>query len=96
MSGAGDEALRDAVVWLDGRVVGIDEARIPVSDHGLLYGDGIFEGIRVYGGRVFRLDRHLARRRSGGFRARLATQSRRYRALVPRLPANSARRSRGR
>jgi branched-chain amino acid aminotransferase len=61
VSGAGDEALRDAVVWLDGRVVGIDEARVPVSDHGLLYGDGIFEGIRVYGGRVFRLDRHLAR-----------------------------------
>jgi branched-chain amino acid aminotransferase len=52
---------RDAVAWVDGRVVGLAEARIPVSDHGLLYGDGIFEGIRVYGGRVFRLDRHLAR-----------------------------------
>jgi branched-chain amino acid aminotransferase len=61
VSGAGDEVLRDAVVWLDGRVVGIDEARVPVCDHGLLYGDGIFEGIRVYRGRVFRLDRHLAR-----------------------------------
>ena len=61
MSGAGGEAPRDAVVWLDGRVVEIGEARIPVTDHGLLYGDGIFEGIRVYHGRVFRLDRHLAR-----------------------------------
>ena len=57
----GGEAARDAVVWLDGRVVGIGEARIPVTDHGLLYGDGIFEGIRVYCGRVFRLDRHIAR-----------------------------------
>jgi branched-chain amino acid aminotransferase len=48
-------------VWIDGRVVDAGEARIPVTDHGLLYGDGIFEGIRVAGGRVFRLDDHLAR-----------------------------------
>ena len=48
-------------VWIDGRVVGADEARIPVTDHGLLYGDGIFEGIRVVDRRVFRLDDHLAR-----------------------------------
>jgi branched-chain amino acid aminotransferase len=48
-------------VWIDGRVVDGAEARVPVTDHGLLYGDGVFEGIRVYGGRVFRLDRHLAR-----------------------------------
>ncbi|MDH3518894.1 MAG: branched-chain-amino-acid transaminase [Myxococcales bacterium] len=52
---------REGVVWIDGAVVGIGEARIPVTDHGLLYGDGIFEGIRVYRRRVFRLDRHLAR-----------------------------------
>jgi branched-chain amino acid aminotransferase len=52
---------RRAVVWIDGRVVDAAEARIPVTDHGLLYGDGVFEGIRVYGGRVFRLDDHLAR-----------------------------------
>jgi branched-chain amino acid aminotransferase len=48
-------------VWIDGRIVAADEARIPVTDHGLLYGDGIFEGIRVAGSRVFRLDDHLAR-----------------------------------
>jgi branched-chain amino acid aminotransferase len=48
-------------IWLDGRVREASEARIPVTDHGLLYGDGVFEGIRVYGGRVFRLERHLAR-----------------------------------
>ncbi|MCP4003468.1 MAG: branched-chain-amino-acid transaminase [bacterium] len=48
-------------IWIDGRIVGPEEAHIPVTDHGLLYGDGVFEGIRVYGGKVFRLDRHLAR-----------------------------------
>ncbi|HVP28760.1 MAG TPA: branched-chain-amino-acid transaminase [Myxococcota bacterium] len=48
-------------VWLEGRVVDAADARIPVLDHGLLYGDGVFEGIRIYGRRVFRLDDHLAR-----------------------------------
>lgn len=50
-------------VWIEGRVVDGSEARIPVTDHGLLYGDGVFEGIRLAGGRVFRLDLHLARLR---------------------------------
>jgi len=50
-----------ARAWLDGRVIPLDEARIPLNDHGLLYGDGIFEGIRITAGRVFRLDDHLAR-----------------------------------
>jgi branched-chain amino acid aminotransferase len=54
-----------ALVWIDGAVVPAAEARIPVTDHGLLYGDGVFEGIRVYGAAVFRLDRHLARLRVG-------------------------------
>jgi branched-chain amino acid aminotransferase len=48
-------------VWIDGRVVDGAEARISVLDHGLLYGDGIFEGIRVYGRRVFQLDAHMKR-----------------------------------
>ncbi len=48
-------------VWIDGRVVDGAVATIPVTDHGLLYGDGIFEGIRVYGRRVFRLEAHMAR-----------------------------------
>jgi len=50
-----------ARAWLDGRVIPLAEARIPITDHGLLYGDGIFEGIRITAGRVFRLDDHLAR-----------------------------------
>ncbi|MDJ0787251.1 MAG: branched-chain-amino-acid transaminase [Myxococcota bacterium] len=48
-------------VWIDGEIVEGEEARIPVLDHGFLYGDGIFEGIRISGGRVFRLDDHLKR-----------------------------------
>ncbi len=48
-------------VWIDGRIVDGAEARVPVTDHGFLYGDGVFEGIRVYSRRVFRLEQHLAR-----------------------------------
>ncbi len=54
-----------AKVWIDGAIVDASEARIPITDHGLLYGDGIFEGIRVFAGRVFRLDDHMARFRTG-------------------------------
>jgi branched-chain amino acid aminotransferase len=48
-------------VWIDGAVVDGSQARIPVTDHGFLYGDGIFEGIRLYNRRIFRFDDHLAR-----------------------------------
>jgi branched-chain amino acid aminotransferase len=48
-------------IYLDGKFVDESEAKISVFDHGLLYGDGVFEGIRVYQGNVFRLDEHLER-----------------------------------
>ena len=48
-------------IWLDGKLVDESEAKISVFDHGLLYGDGIFEGIRFYNGRVFRLEEHIHR-----------------------------------
>ena len=48
-------------IWIDGAVADGNEARIPVTDHGFLYGDGVFEGMRAYGGRAFRLDAHLER-----------------------------------
>jgi branched-chain amino acid aminotransferase len=48
-------------VWIDGGIVDGAEARVSVTDHGFLYGDGIFEGIRVRNRRVFRLETHLAR-----------------------------------
>jgi branched-chain amino acid aminotransferase len=48
-------------IWIDGNIVEEGAARVSVTDHGLLYGDGIFEGMRVIAGRVFRIERHLAR-----------------------------------
>lgn len=48
-------------IWLDGQLVDKSAATISVFDHGLLYGDGIFEGIRFYSGRVFRLEEHIER-----------------------------------
>jgi len=48
-------------IWLDGKIVDEADAKISVFDHGLLYGDGIFEGIRFYNGRVFRLTEHIER-----------------------------------
>ena len=53
--------MKGMKVWIDGRVVDGERAFIPVTDHGLLYGDGVFEGIRVYEGNVFRLREHLER-----------------------------------
>jgi branched-chain amino acid aminotransferase len=50
-----------AVCWLNGRIVPLAEARISLFDHGLLYGDGVFEGIRFYRRRAFRLEAHLER-----------------------------------
>jgi branched-chain amino acid aminotransferase len=48
-------------IWLDGKLVDQEDAKITVFDHGLLYGDGVFEGIRIYNGRVFELDAHIKR-----------------------------------
>jgi branched-chain amino acid aminotransferase len=48
-------------IYIDGNFYPESEAKISVFDHGLLYGDGVFEGIRFYQGRVFRLEEHVAR-----------------------------------
>ena len=50
-----------ALCWLNGRLMPAAEARVSVLDHGLLYGDGVFEGIRFYHRRAFRLAAHLRR-----------------------------------
>ena len=63
------------IAYVDGKWTPAEEARISVLDHGLLYGDGVFEGIRVYGGVPFLLDEHLDR---------LAASAR---AIVLELPA---------
>lgn len=49
------------IIFMNDRLVPEHEAMVSVFDHGLLYGDGVFEGLRSYGGKVFRLDAHLDR-----------------------------------
>ncbi|HET9368431.1 MAG TPA: branched-chain-amino-acid transaminase [Candidatus Udaeobacter sp.] len=53
--------VKEAKIYIDGKFYSEANAKISVFDHGLLYGDGIFEGIRFYNGRVFRLEEHLHR-----------------------------------
>lgn len=48
-------------IWIDGKLVPPEQATVSVFDHGLLYGDGVFEGIRVYNDRIFKLHTHLRR-----------------------------------
>ena len=48
-------------IYINGRLYDKEDAKISVYDHGLLYGDGVFEGMRSYGGKVFRLQQHLDR-----------------------------------
>ena len=50
-----------ALCWFDGEIVPARDARVSVFDHGLLYGDGVFEGLRFYHGKTFMLDAHLER-----------------------------------
>jgi branched-chain amino acid aminotransferase len=76
MQGA-DGAIGLVKVWIDGRVVDGRDARVSVLDHGFLYGDGVFEGIRVYDRQVFRLADHLYR---------LATGARAIGLDLPRSP----------
>jgi len=51
----------EAICWMDGRIRPARESSVPVMDHGLLYGDGIFEGIRFYHGQPLLLQEHLLR-----------------------------------
>ncbi len=49
------------LIYINGKFVPAEEAAVSVFDHGLLYGDGVFEGVRAYNGRVFRLKEHVKR-----------------------------------
>jgi branched-chain amino acid aminotransferase len=55
------QSVESPTIWLDGKWCDRSTAFISVYDHGLLYGDGVFEGIRAYGGKIFRLKQHLDR-----------------------------------
>jgi len=58
-------------IWMDGTIVDREHAKVSVFDHAVLYGDGVFEGIRAYGGRVFKMKSHLDRLEDSARRIRL-------------------------
>src|SRR5581483_896150 len=60
-SKGGATATKEMRIYVDGEFFAEADAKVSVFDHGLLYGDGIFEGIRFYNGRVFKLREHLER-----------------------------------
>ncbi|MEX0653493.1 MAG: branched-chain-amino-acid transaminase [Phycisphaeraceae bacterium] len=68
-------------IWLNGNLVPPEQATVNVFDHGLLYGDGVFEGIRAYNGRVFKLRTHLRR---------LYESARAIRLEIPQTPDEMA------
>ena len=68
--------LTHGICWIENRIIPLNEARISVMDHGLLYGDGIFEGIRFYNNNAFLVDAHLKRLESSA------------KALALKLPKN--------
>lgn len=79
-------------VYINGRMVPDDQATISVFDHGLLYGDGVFEGIRVYGGNVFLLQEHVERLYESALAIRLEipmTQEEMAAAVTNTVSANS-------
>ena len=80
------------MLFRSGELLPAEDAKIGVYDHGLLYGDGVFEGIRVYHGRVFKLDRHLARLYASAEAIRLTipfTAEQISRAIYQTMEANS-------
>jgi branched-chain amino acid aminotransferase len=60
-NGGERKMAEELLVWLNGELVPKSQAKVSVFDHGFLYGDGVFEGIRAYNGKVFMLDEHLDR-----------------------------------
>ena len=69
-------------IWLDGKLVDRQDAKVSVFDHGLLYGDGVFEGIRVYNGKVFEFAAHIRR---------LYESARAIRLVIPMEPDEMSR-----
>ena len=66
-------------IFLGDKLVDEADAKVSVFDHGLLYGDGVFEGIRVYGGRVFLHQQHIDR---------LFESAKAIRLVIPMTPVN--------
>ena len=66
-------------IWVDGKLLPKEEAKVSVYDHGLLYGDGVFEGIRVYNGSIFECQAHVDR---------LYASAKAIRLTIPYSPAD--------
>src|SRR5687768_7477095 len=79
-----------SLACLDGVVMPLAEATVPVTDEGLLRGDGVFEVLRLYGGRPFALDEHLERMRGSAANLRLPLDAEAVRADVQALLAQAA------
>ena len=58
-------------IWFNGQLVEKQDAKLSIYDHGTLYGDGVFEGIRIYGDKIFQCDAHLDRLISSGREIRM-------------------------
>ena len=65
------KGVKMAKVWLNGEILDPDQASVSVYDKGVLYGDGCFEGIRAYNGRLFKIKSHLTRMYESAERIRL-------------------------
>jgi branched-chain amino acid aminotransferase len=81
-------------VFLNGKLVKKEDAKITVFDHGLLYGDGVFEGIRSYGGLIFKLNEHIDRLFESARSVRLdisMTKEEITKAIISTLKANGLR-----
>jgi branched-chain amino acid aminotransferase len=79
-------------VYIDGKLIDKEHASVSVYDHGLLYGDGVFEGIRVYGGKVFLLAEHVDRLYESALAIRLTiplSKSEMVRAVEDTVKANA-------
>ena len=61
LPGAPGQPADRPLIWVNGQMLPKHEASVSVFDHGLLYGDGVFEGIRVYKGRIFKCGQHMDR-----------------------------------
>jgi branched-chain amino acid aminotransferase len=55
------QAADKPLIWVNGQMLPKSQAMVSVYDHGLLYGDGVFEGIRVYNGKIFKCEQHIRR-----------------------------------
>src|SRR5947209_2428584 len=75
---------------LDGEIMPLAEARIPVSDEGLLRGDGVFEALRIYGGRAFAFEAHMERLARSAENVRLPVDLEAVRAEAHRFLATAA------